>query len=137
MTQQRRRCAGRRSIASRRPPCGEQSTTRTAGRARLTEGDTAHAAPTALGMVAATRDAERRTDTTARPRHRHLRHYTTSVRGASAHGDDDDVIGGVHKNTVARRFRKHFGAPPGKRGRVNGKIEYYWEGFRVIDGEEA
>ena len=58
---------------------------------------------------------------------------------AARHGadPDDEVIGGIHKNTVARRFRKHFGAPPGKRGRVNGKIEYYWEGFRVIDGEEA
>lgn len=46
---------------------------------------------------------------------------------------EDDVIGGIHKNSVARRFRAHYSAPPGKRGRVNGKIEYYWEGYAVIE----
>ena len=47
---------------------------------------------------------------------------------------EDKIIGGIHKNTIARRFRKHFGAPAGKRGRVNGKVEYYWEGYAI--GEE-
>ena len=54
---------------------------------------------------------------------------------------NDDVIGGIHKNTIARRFRKRFGAPAGKRGRVNSKdrgrvngkstVEYYWEGYAI------
>ena len=52
---------------------------------------------------------------------------------------DDDVIGGIHKNGIARRFRKRFGAPAGKRGRVKGKrgrdgkskVEYYWEGYAI------
>ena len=101
---QRRRCAGRRSIASRPPPGGEQSATRTERTARLTKGDTGHAAPTALGMVAATRDAERRTATPARPRHRHLPQYTTSVRGASAHGDDATAVTSRRCHTEARRI---------------------------------
>ena len=45
---------------------------------------------------------------------------------------DDDVIGGIHKQSVARRFRAHFSAPPGTRGRVNGKVEYYWDGYAVV-----
>ena len=50
---------------------------------------------------------------------------------------DDDVIGGIHKNTIARRFRQHFGAPAGKRGRVHGKVEYYWEGYAIRDEKPA
>ena len=55
---------------------------------------------------------------------------------AAIHGSDpeDDVIGGIHKNSVARRFRAHYSAPPGKRGRVNGKIEYYWRATRLSRG---
>ena len=44
---------------------------------------------------------------------------------------EDKIIAGIHKNTIARRFRKRFGAPAGKRGRVNGKIEYYWKGYGI------
>ena len=50
---------------------------------------------------------------------------------------DDDIIGGIHKLSIARRYRRHFAAPPGKRGRVRGKVEYYWEGHAFIGEESA
>ena len=46
-----------------------------------------------------------------------------------------NTIGGIHKNSVARRFRAHFSAPPGKRGRAGGEVEYYWDGYAVIQGD--
>ena len=62
---------------------------------------------------------------------------TTDIRKpwAARNGADfeDKIIAGIHKNTIARRFRKRFGAPAGKRGRVNGKIEYYWEGYAISE----
>ena len=56
---------------------------------------------------------------------------------AARHGADptDDIIAGIHKNTVARRFRAHFSAPPGKRGRAGGAVEYYWDGYAVSQGD--
>ena len=47
----------------------------------------------------------------------------------------DDIIGGIRKNSVARRFRAHFSAPPGKRGRAGGEVEYFWDGYAVSQGD--
>ena len=43
---------------------------------------------------------------------------------AARHGADPtaDTIAGIHKTRVARLFRAHFSAPPGKRGRAGGEV---------------
>ena len=46
--------------------------------------------------------------------------------GASS---EDDIIAG--------RFRSHFSAPPGSRGRVDGRVQYRWEGYVIRGSEEA
>ena len=58
---------------------------------------------------------------------------------AARYGDDPkgNTIGGIHKNNVARRFRTHFSAPPGKRGRAGGEVEYYWDGYAVIQSGDG
>ena len=58
---------------------------------------------------------------------------------AARYGDDPkgNTIGGIHKNSVARRFRAHFSAPPGKRGRAGGEVEYYWDGYAVIQSGDG
>ena len=59
---------------------------------------------------------------------------------AARYGDDPkgNTIGGIHKNSVARRFRAHFSAPPGKRGRAGGgEVEYYWDGYAVSQGGDG
>ena len=56
---------------------------------------------------------------------------------AARHGADPtaDTIAGIHKTSVARLFRAHFSAPPGKRGRAGGEVEYYWDGYAVSQGD--
>ena len=56
---------------------------------------------------------------------------------AARHGADPtaDTIAGIHKTRVARLFRAHFSAPPGKRGRAGGEVEYYWDGYAVSQGD--
>ena len=52
---------------------------------------------------------------------------------ASLHGtnSDDAVIAGVRRTEVPSRFRRHFSAPPATRGRVDGRVQYCWEGYSI------
>ena len=56
---------------------------------------------------------------------------------AARHGADPtaDTIAGIHKTRVARLFRAHFSAPPGKRGRAGGEVAYFWDGYAVSQGD--
>ena len=64
----------------------------------------------------------------------HIKTAWAARYGADPKGN---TIGGIHKNSVARRFRTHFSAPPGKRGRAGGEVEYYWDGYAVIQGGDG
>ena len=52
---------------------------------------------------------------------------------ASLHGTNPDgaVIAGVRRTEVPSRFRRHFSAPPATRGRVDGRVQYCWEGYSI------
>ena len=43
----------------------------------------------------------------------------------------DDLVAGIHRRAVAPRFRECFGAPPASRGRVDGRVQYYWLGYEI------
>ena len=65
----------------------------------------------------------------------HIRTAWAARYGADPKGN---TIDGIHKNSVARRFRAHFSAPPGKRGRAGGgEVEYYWDGYAVSQGDDG
>ena len=64
----------------------------------------------------------------------HIKTAWVARYGADPKGN---TIGGIHKNSVARRFRAHFSAPPGKRGRAGGEVEYYWDGYAVIQSGDG
>lgn len=51
-------------------------------------------------------------------------------------GPDREEIGGIVRREVAQLFREHFSAPGASRGRVDGRVQYYWEGY-AIDPEES
>ena len=58
----------------------------------------------------------------------HIRTVWTARYGADPEGD---IIAGIRKHGVAKRFRKRFSAPPGTRGRAGRKVERYWDGYTI------
>ena len=46
-----------------------------------------------------------------------------------------DIIADVRKRDVAKRFRSHFSAPVATRGRVDGRVQYYWEGYAITSSQ--
>lgn len=64
----------------------------------------------------------------------HIRTAWAALQGANP---EDDVIAGIHKNSIAGRFRARFSAPPGSRGRVGGRVQYRWEGYGIRGNDEA
>ena len=46
------------------------------------------------------------------------------------------TIAGVRRSDLARRFRTLFSAPRASRGRVDGRVQYYWEGYEVIQKDK-
>ena len=59
---------------------------------------------------------------------------------ASIHGTNPDcaVIAGVRRTEVPSRFRRHFSAPPATRGRVDGRVQYCWEGYSIaLDNNQS
>ena len=55
-----------------------------------------------------------------------------SYRGVSP---DREEIGGIVRREVAQLFRERFSAPGASRGRVDGRVQYYWEGYAIVPGE--
>ena len=49
---------------------------------------------------------------------------------------DREEIRGIVRREVAQLFRERFSAPGASRGRVDGRVQYYWEGYAVVPGEE-
>ena len=45
---------------------------------------------------------------------------------------DREEIEGVVRREVAQLFRERFSAPRASRGRVDGRVQYYWEGYAII-----
>ena len=52
-----------------------------------------------------------------------------SYRGVSP---DREEIGGIVRREVAQLFRERFSAPGASRGRVDGRVQYYWEGYAIV-----
>ncbi len=50
---------------------------------------------------------------------------------------DREEIGGIVRREVAQLFRERFSAPRASRGRVDGRVQYYWEGYAIVPGEES
>ena len=48
---------------------------------------------------------------------------------------DREEIGGIVRREVAQLFRERFSAPRASRGRVDGRVQYYWEGYAIVRGE--
>ena len=48
---------------------------------------------------------------------------------------DIEEIGGIVRRDVAQLFRERFSAPRASRGRVDGRVQYYWEGYAIVPGE--
>ena len=63
-----------------------------------------------------------------------VRRAWAAVQGVSA---GDEIIGGIRKRDFAARFRAHFNAPRGARGRVDGRVQFRWEGYALRDAEIA
>ena len=49
---------------------------------------------------------------------------------------DREAIEGIMRREVAQLFRERFSAPAALRGRVDGRVQYYWEGYAIVQGEE-
>ena len=45
---------------------------------------------------------------------------------------DREEIGGIVRREVAQLFRECFSAPRASRGRVDGRVQYYWEGYAIV-----
>ena len=45
---------------------------------------------------------------------------------------DREEIAGVVRREVAQLFRERFSAPRASRGRVDGRVQYYWEGYAIV-----
>lgn len=50
---------------------------------------------------------------------------------------DREEIAGIVRREVAQLFRERFSAPGASRGRVDGRVQYYWEGYAIVQGEET
>ncbi len=48
---------------------------------------------------------------------------------------DREEIGSIVRREVAQLFRERFSAPGASRGRVDGRVQYYWEGYAIVQGE--
>lgn len=48
---------------------------------------------------------------------------------------DREEIDGIVRREVAQLFRERFSAPRASRGRVDGRVQYYWEGYDIVPGE--
>ena len=49
---------------------------------------------------------------------------------------DREEIEGIRRREVAQLFRERFSAPGASRGRVDGRVQYYWEGYAIGPGED-
>ena len=49
---------------------------------------------------------------------------------------DREEIDGIVRREVAQLFRERFSAPIASRGRVDGRVQYYWEGYAIVPVEE-
>ena len=49
---------------------------------------------------------------------------------------DREEIEGIRRREVAQLFRERFSAPGASRGRVDGRVQYYWEGYAIVPVEE-
>ena len=45
---------------------------------------------------------------------------------------DREEIEGILRREVAQLFRERFSAPGASRGRVDGRVQYYWEGYAIV-----
>ena len=75
---------------------------------------------------------------TRRPRSRltteHIWSAWASYCGVSP---DMEEIEGIARREVAGLFREHFSAPGASRGRVDGRVQYYWEGYAIVPEGES
>lgn len=49
---------------------------------------------------------------------------------------DREEIGGIVRREVSQLFRERFSAPRASRGRVDGRVQYYWEGYALVTRED-
>ena len=50
---------------------------------------------------------------------------------------DREEIESIVRRDIAQLFRERFSAPRASRGRVDGRVQYYWEGYAIVSGEES
>ncbi len=50
---------------------------------------------------------------------------------------DREEIEGIVRREIAQLFRERFSAPRASRGRVDGRVQYYWEGYDIVPGKES